>query len=69
MNIFTFQEPAKDRYGYGKMEIDEVLEIKNIMAEGGAAKIRCNIHAYGQYHNKKFKTKTVDGSLFIKRIK
>lgn len=66
-HIFLERKASHERYGYGTLEVGEIVSItpKN----ESIARIRAAISGYGQYHNKRFRTRTKDGVLYVKRIK
>lgn len=61
-------EPAHKRYGYGAMWIGEIIELDLDEIGVSAYKLRNRLAAYAKYYNKKFQTKTVGSSMFIKRV-
>ena len=61
-----FCEPAHERYGFGSMAVGENLVI-DLMGEA-AWPVQNHVHSHGRYHGKKFRTKEIDGKLYIKRI-
>ena len=63
----TTKQPAHERYGFGLLKIGESLVITP--QDENIVKIRTHLGAHGQYHDKKFKTRTVDGKLHVLRIK
>jgi hypothetical protein len=63
----TSKEAAHTRYGFGFLKIGESLVITP--QDENIVKIRTHLGAHGQYHDKKFKTRTVDGKLHVLRIK
>lgn len=65
-HIFKDSEPAHKRHGYGSLEIGEIVSI--IPKDEPIPRIRTAISAYGQYHKKRFTTRTKDGVLYVKRI-
>jgi hypothetical protein len=59
-------DAAHERYGFGKMAIGEVVAVD---LNGESAKtVQIHVHSHGQHYGKKFKTKTRNGSLYVKRI-
>lgn len=58
-------DAAHEHYGFGKLEVGEVIAVA---LDGITAKaLQIHIHSHGQHYNKKFKTKTRNGSLYVKR--
>lgn len=65
-----FQDlPNHELYGYGALTVGDICEVDLIAHKKTARDIQAFAHAYGQYTQKKFKTKTFDGILYIKRVK
>ena len=58
---------ASERYGFGDLAIGESIAITPTENET-IVKVRGHIGAHGQYYKKKFKTKTVNGKLYVLRI-
>jgi len=65
-----FQEhPNHELYGYGSLTIGDICEVDLKAHNKTPREIQAFVHAYGQYFQKKFKTKTLNGVLYIKRVK
>ena len=58
-------DAAHERYGFGKLSVGEVLTIDLNGLE--AKDLQIHIHSHGQFRKKKFKTKTRNGCLYVKR--
>lgn len=65
-HIFLDTEPAHKRYGYGSLKIGGIVSIPCNKDE--VIKIRSGISSHAQHRNKKFKTRTLDGIMYVKRI-
>ena len=63
----SFCYTAHERHGFGAMGVDDVLAID--LAGEDKRLLQISVHAHGQYHGKKFRTKQRDGKLYIKRTK
>lgn len=68
MNDIFYPEgdTAHERYGFGKLSVGEVMAVD--LGGESAKKVQVYVHSHGQYYNKKFKTRTRNGSLYVKRI-
>lgn len=66
-HIFLPPKASHERYGYGSLKIGEIVSITP--KDESIARIRSAISGYGQYHKKRFTTRTKDGVLYVKRIK
>ena len=67
-DIFLNDSPNYQLYGYGDLLIGDICEVDLIAHDKTAKEIQTFVHAYGQYTKKKFKTKAVNGVLYIKRV-
>lgn len=68
-NIYLDDEPAHKRFGFGALWIGEEVEIDLDEMSVRAVTLRSYVHAHATYHGKKFKTRTINSSMFIKRTK
>lgn len=68
-DVFKSSAPEHVQYGYGELKIGEMTTVD--VADKGArfvAKVRCGLSSHSQYYGKKFKTKVVEGKLYIQRL-
>lgn len=66
---FLPDEPAHVFHGYGQLEVSEVMPIEVTgMNKRQINTVRSGVYSYGKYHNKKFKTRTKNNLLYVKRI-
>lgn len=65
-NIFLPELPSHERYGYGSLKVGDVITIKP--KDETINRIRASIGSHAQHRNKRFKTRTKDGILYVKRI-
>lgn len=68
-DIFLNDLPNYQLYGYGCLHIGDICEVDLIAHKKTPKDIQAFVHAYGQHTKKKFKTKALNGVLYIKRIK
>lgn len=69
IDIFKSSAPEHVRYGYGSLSVGETTSVDvDEMDTSFIAKLRCGISSHSQYYGKKFKTKVVDGKLYIQRL-
>ena len=68
-DIFLNDLPNYQLYGYGDLLIGDICEVDLVAHDKNAKEIQAFVHAYGQYTKKKFKTKALNGVLYIKRVK
>lgn len=66
--IWLPEDPAHQRYGFGPMSVGDVITIDLEAHNETKEKIQRHISAHGQYHGKKYKTRSVDGLMYVKRI-
>jgi hypothetical protein len=52
----------RQNHPFKNMTVGQTINI------GDAPQIRAYAHVYGQASNKRFKSKKIDGSIFVKRI-
>lgn len=64
-NVF-YPDTAQERYGFGAMAVGDVVAVD--LDGENKRMVQIHAHSHGQYHGKKFKTKELDGILYIKRI-
>ena len=65
-----FQDsPNHELYGFGTLAIGDICEVDLKAHDKTAKEIQAFVHAYGQYTKKKFKTKALNGVLYIKRVR
>lgn len=68
-DVFKSSAPEHVRYGYGSLKVGETTSVDiGDKDTRFVAKLRCGISSHSQYYGKKFKTKTVEGKLYIHRI-
>lgn len=68
-DIFHKERPNHELYGYGALQVGEICEVELIKHGKTPSEIQNFVHSYGQRTKKKFRTKTKDSILYIKRIK
>lgn len=68
-DVFKSSAPEHVRYGYGSLKVGETTSV-DVDDRGSqfVAKVRCGISSHSQYYGKKFKTKVIDGKLYIQRL-
>ena len=69
IDIFPQDKPNHKLYGFGTLQVGEMCEVDLIMHDKDPIEIQTAVHSYGQYAKKKFRTKTLNNIIFIKRIK
>lgn len=69
IDIFHQDKPNHKLYGYGALRVGDVCEVDLIAHDKTSNELQRFIHSYGQYTKKKFKTKTLNNIIYIKRIK
>ena len=68
-DIFLNVLPSYELYGYGALKVGDICKVDLIAQDKTPREIQTSVHAYGQYAKKKFKTKTLNNIIYIKRIK
>ena len=66
-DVFENAKPAHERHGFGALEVGEIAKC-TCQERGEVKRLQNAVAAYGQYHNKRFRTLTRSNTLFIKRI-
>lgn len=61
-------EPAHKKYGFGSMDIGEILQVDCEAAGIKPADLRSRVCGYSSYHGKKFKIKTRGALVYLMRI-
>ena len=69
IDIFQQDKPNHEFYGYGDLRVGEMCEVNLLIHNKDPNELQRFIHSYGQYAKKKFKTKALNGVLYIKRVK
>lgn len=68
-DIFLNDLPNYELYGYGALEVGDICEVDLVTHDKTSKEIQTFVHAYAQYAKKKFKTKALNGVLYIKRVR
>lgn len=68
-DIFLNNLPNHELYGYGALRVGDMCDVDLMMHDKTPSEIQRCVHSYGQLKKKKFKTKVLNGILYIKRIK
>jgi hypothetical protein len=58
-------DAAHERYGFGDIEVGEVLAVP--LNGLPAVEVQKHVHSHAQHYGKKFKTRARNGSLYVKR--
>lgn len=66
-DIFLDDEPAHERFGFGRLQVGERMEIP--LTNTTARAIQGHISGHAQYHGKRFKTRKIGTILHVMRVK
>lgn len=68
-DVFFKDLPNHELYGFGALHVGEICAVELIKVSDASIEIQNFVHSYGQRTGKKFRTKTQNNTLYIKRIK